>query len=50
VSETRWREIRGILKTQAERLDLKYLQRWAQELGVSDLLARAMEEAGVTDH
>jgi hypothetical protein len=32
---------------QAERLDPKYLQRWAQELGVADLLARAIEEAGV---
>jgi hypothetical protein len=47
VSEIQWRDIQGILKMQAERLDPKYLQRWAQELGVADLLARVIEEAGV---
>jgi hypothetical protein len=49
VSEIQWRDIQGILKTQGERLDLRYLQRWAQELGVSDLLARAIEEAGIVE-
>ena len=47
VSEIQWRDIQGILKAQAERLDSTYLHRWAQELDVSDLLARAMREAGV---
>ncbi|MBZ5542314.1 MAG: hypothetical protein LAO07_01375 [Acidobacteriia bacterium] len=50
VSEIQWRDIQGILKAQAERLDSTYLHRWAQELGVSDLLARAIEEAGVAGH
>lgn len=50
VSEIQWRDIQGILKTQAGSLGFAYLRRWAQELGVSDLLARAMQEAGVQGH
>jgi hypothetical protein len=37
----------GVLKVQAGRLDLAYLQRRARELGVDDLLSRALDEAGV---
>jgi hypothetical protein len=44
VSENQWRDVIGILKVQAERLDLDYLQKWAGELGLSDLLLRAREE------
>jgi len=35
----------GIVKVQAERLDVGYLQKWAEELGISDLLQRARQEA-----
>jgi len=48
VSEIQWRDVLGILKTQAETVDLSYMQRWAQELGIADLLARALREAGIT--
>jgi len=44
VSENQWRDVIGILKVQAERLDPRYLQKWAEELGVSDLLRRARQE------
>jgi len=44
VSENQWRDAIGILKVQAGRLDIDYLQKWAKELGVSDLLQRARRE------
>ena len=47
VSELQWRDVVGILKVQAGRLDMKYLDRWARELGVLDLLTRAFGDAGV---
>src|ERR1700693_4041158 len=34
VSENQWRDVIGILKTQAGRLDPAYLQKWALELGI----------------
>jgi len=46
VSENQWRDVIGILKIQAGRLDLAYLQKWAEELGISDLMLRARHEAG----
>lgn len=46
VSERQWSDILGILKVQAEGLDSAYLRHWAAELGLSDLLARALDDAG----
>ena len=43
VSERQWRDVLGILKVQAGRLDLAYLRRWAIELKVEDLLERAAQ-------
>lgn len=45
-SERQWRDILGILKTRAGDLDLEYLKRWARDLYVTDLLDRALVEAG----
>ncbi len=45
VSDRQWRDILGVLKVQAGRLDLDYLQNWAVELGVTDLLQRALKES-----
>jgi len=47
VSTQQWNDIAGVIKVQQERLDIEYLKQWAQELGVSDLLVRALEEATV---
>ncbi len=47
VSDQQWRDVLGVMKVQAGRLDRAYLRRWAQELGVSDLAERALLEAGL---
>jgi hypothetical protein len=44
VSENQWRDVLGILKVQAGGLDLAYLNQWAIELRVEDLLAKALKE------
>jgi len=45
VSERQWRDILGVLKTRSGELELAYLEKWAKELKVSDLLARALKES-----
>jgi hypothetical protein len=42
-----WTDVQGVLKVQAGRLDQAYLDHWAADLGVSDLLQRARRESGV---
>ena len=44
-SERQWRDILGVLKVRQGELDLDYLQKWAAELQVTDLLTRALKEA-----
>lgn len=49
VSERQWRDTPvgvGVLKKRAGELDLEYLHKWAKELNVSDLLERALNQAG----
>ncbi len=43
VSERQWRDVIGIIKIQANRLDYAYLRTWAAELGVSDLLEKVLQ-------
>lgn len=45
ISDRQWRDIIGVLKVQAGRLDLEYLRKWAVELKVADLLQRALKES-----
>jgi hypothetical protein len=40
ISDKQWGDIRGVMKTQGDRLDNAYLDRWAAEIGVKDLLDR----------
>ncbi len=46
VSDQQWEDIKGVIKVQIKHLDMQYLKHWAQELGVSDLLERALAECG----
>jgi hypothetical protein len=46
VSERQWRDVLGILRVAGQILDGSYLSMWAGELGIADLLDRALREAG----
>ena len=43
-SNNQWHDVVGILAVQRDILDVAYLRAWAEKLGVSDLLSRAVEE------
>jgi hypothetical protein len=44
-SEQQWRDVIGVMEVQGGRLDKGYLEYWAQELGVADLLEQAFVDA-----
>ncbi len=46
VSEKQWTDITTVMRIQTGRLDDAYLDRWAADIGVADLLARARHEIG----
>ena len=46
VSDRQWRDVVGVIRTQGQRLDLTYLGAWAAQLGLEDLLSRALSQAG----
>lgn len=45
ISDRQWRDVLGVLKVQAGRLNLDYLRQWAAELKVADLLQRTLKES-----
>lgn len=45
ISDRQWSDVLGVLRTQAGRLDEKYIDRWAADLGVADLWERIRAEA-----
>jgi hypothetical protein len=45
VSDRQWNDIVGVLSVQGDRIDRDYAVRAAEELGLSDLLEKAFEEA-----
>lgn len=46
-SENQWKDILGVIKVQGELLDKEYLHKWAADLGVSDLLFKALNEGKI---
>ena len=49
VSDQQWKDVLGILKVQAEALDLAYLRQWAGQLEIGALLAQALIDAGLAN-
>lgn len=49
VSDQKWTDILAVLKAQVFDLDFEYLQKWASELKVADLLERALDESGLKE-
>jgi hypothetical protein len=47
ISNRQWHDIIGVMRRQAKTLDLAYLQHWAVELNVLELLERALAETGI---
>jgi hypothetical protein len=47
ISERQWNDILGVLKVQGSQLAMDYLTQWAKELSISDLLKKAIDEAGI---
>jgi len=47
VSDRQWNDVLGVLKVQGAALDRAYLDEWARELGLTDLLGRALDDAGL---
>ena len=45
VSQTQWKDVLSIFKVQGDTLDSAYLNQWARELHVEDLLEKALDEA-----
>lgn len=49
VSDRQWRDVLGVMKVQANRLDFSYLFLWAETLKLTDLMIQALREAGLNE-
>lgn len=49
VSEQQWRDVLGVLKVQADAMDVEYLKYWASKLNLTELLNRSFANAGMTE-
>lgn len=49
VSDRQWNDILAVIKLQTFNLDLDYLQEWAPQLGIADLLDKALDESGFSE-
>ena len=47
--DQKWLDVLAMIKAHVFDLDLEYLEKWAPELGISDLLAKALDESGFTE-
>lgn len=44
-SDRQWNDVLAVLRTQSDAIDTAYLEKWAAEIGVADLLVRARAES-----
>ena len=44
VSDSQWNDVLAVMKTHGDRLDAAYLDQWAAEIGVRDLLDRVRQQ------
>lgn len=49
ISDRQWRDVLGVLKVQSDRLDLDYLNYWAETLQLVELLTQALQQSGLSD-
>lgn len=49
VSDRQWRDVLGVMKIQANRLDFNYLVQWTETLKLTDLMAQALQEARLNE-
>ena len=47
VSDRQWQDILGVMRVQKDRLDIAYLKKWGEQLGILDLLEKAFLETPV---
>lgn len=45
-SDTQWRDVLGVLKVQTD-IDLDYLSQWAETLNLTELMTKALQQAGI---
>ena len=50
VSDRQWRDVLGVLKVQEQKLDFNYLKQWGRRLNLADLIAQALQEAGLSNN
>ena len=48
LSDRQWQDVLGVLKVRRKDLEIDYLERWAAELEIEDLLERALADAGIS--
>ncbi|RYG56931.1 hypothetical protein EON80_28805 [bacterium] len=49
VADQKWLDVLGMIKTHVFDLEIDYLEHWAPQLGVADLLDKALEESGFSE-
>jgi hypothetical protein len=48
ISDRQWRDILGVLKTQAKQLDFTYLNYWIESENLTDLFTQALTQSGLS--
>lgn len=48
-SNNQWNDVLGVMAVQRDSLNMSYLRAWAEKLGVSDLMSRAIEEVQTSE-